>query len=178
MWRASVLLDSRVRLEWAAQRAGITSDAGAYEGNKDGVHAKIFYHDGGCSKSGDMVFVPDMQKKNGPRKLVFKFPATSPIKAVEHRSAPFLNFRSLMQLGSDVRLTAGETSGATVGRDAKLEEKAPAVESDAAAQRSLEFPELTALRPTFPVRNNTPAGFFEWGQGRRNARPWSTRVSS
>lgn len=143
---STILLDSRVHLDWGTSTsAGITSDGGGlYKGDVDGVHAKIFYHDGGCSRSGDMVFDPDMQQKNGPRKLVFVFGENNAgVPSGAYASAPFVNFRQLMQLGSDVNKD-GNTTG---GRDQKIEEKSPG------AERGLEYPATLATRPSYPTTN-------------------------
>lgn len=147
----TVLLDSRVALDWGTTLA-IRSDRdgadGVYTGNVDGVHAKIFYHDSDCSRSGDMVFDPDMQQKNGPRKLVYVFPAGNPagVPAGSYTDAPFINFRQLMILGSDIN-----TLGVVDGRDAKIEEKSPG------ALRGLEYPSPTAVRPDYPMTPNGPS---------------------
>jgi hypothetical protein len=101
-----------------------------------------------------MVFDPDMQQKNGPRKLVFVFGANNAgVPAREYRDAPFINFRQLMQLGSDVNQD-GSTTG---GRDQKIEEKSPG------AIRGLEYPATVALRPDYPVTANGPAPMFRVG---------------
>ena len=151
---STALLDSRAELNWGTSHAIRNDEAGAYRGGSaDGVHAKIFYHDGGCSRSGDMVFDVDMGKKNGTRRLVFLFPETSPIGHKEQRSAPFVNFRQLMQLGSDVN-TDGWLTG---GRDKKIEEKDPG------SLRGREYPDDFATRPNYPETLSGAAPPFRIG---------------
>lgn len=162
----TALLDSRVKLVWTDQTtSGIRSDgSGPFEGGQNGVHGKIFYHDGGCSRSGDMVFDPDMLAGGGPRRLVFRFAVGNPagVAAGDYRSAPFINFRQLMQLGSDVNgdgLRDANNDGIADGMDQKIEEKSPG------AMRGLEFPATVALRPTYPVTINGDAPMFRVGAG-------------
>ena len=68
--------------------------------------------------------------------------------------APFVNFRGIQFLGSDVNKDGTETGG----RDAKIEEKS------AGAPRGLEFPSVSAVRPDYPDYNGTsPAPKFRFG---------------
>lgn len=138
------LRDSRARLTWSG--SFITGDASGdtFEGDQGSVHAKIFYHDGGCSRSGDLVFDADMNGKKDARHLTFYFPARNdaglPSDGVA--AAPFVNFQGLMFLGSDIGEPVESDS-----RDAKVEEKDPG------ADRAQEYPPASAERPGYPTYN-------------------------
>lgn len=134
------LRDSRATLTWSGSIGGDGSDA--FTGDEAGVHAKVFYHDGGCSRSGDLVFDADMNSRKVKRHLTFHFPeqngAGLPSGAVA--AAPFVNFQGLMFLGSDIGVPEVSDS-----RDAKVEEKNPG------APRAAEYPSPSAERPGYPA---------------------------
>lgn len=136
------LRDSRAALEWSGRIGG---DASAvFTGDEAGVHAKIFYHDGNCSRSGDLVFDADMNSRKDKRHLTFHFPEGNDagLPAGGVAAAPFVNFQGLMFLGSDIG-TIGESDS----RDAKVEEKDPG------AARANEYPSPVAERPGYPEYN-------------------------
>ena len=67
--------------------------------------------------------------------------------------APFVNFRGVQFLGSDMKKDGTETGG----RDAKIEE------NSAGAPRGLEFPSVRVLRPDYPNYDGTsPAPKFRF----------------
>jgi hypothetical protein len=140
----TALRDSRASLNW---EGSIRDDGrGAFVGDESGVHAKIFYHDGNCSRSGDLVFDADMNAKGSNRRhLTFHFPADNDLNLPAHATAaPFINFRAIQFLGSDIGVP-----GAIDGRDAKVEEKDPG------APRGWEYPSASAERPDYPTFNGT-----------------------
>ena len=117
------LRDSRADLTWpsiSTREYAVRDDGfGTYEGGTGSVHGKIFYHDSGCSRSGDIVFDPGMNARKNPRHLTVFFPENKlglPTDGV--KAGPFINFTAAMQLGSDV-----DRNGAVNGRDAKMEAK-------------------------------------------------------
>jgi hypothetical protein len=136
------LLDSRVSLTWSG---AITGDGrgNTFVGGQDGVHGKIFYHDQSCSVSGDIVFDADMNAKRIKRHLTIAFPAGNDLGLGTVTTAPFVNFASAMQLGSD----AGQPHSDD-GRDAKMEAKDPL------RPRNVEYPSLTATYPGYELRND------------------------
>jgi hypothetical protein len=143
------LTDSRASLSFAslsslASASGITGDGTSpYIGGSEGVHAKIFYHDAICSRSGDVVFDPDKDRFRPARKLVVYFPANNGIglSSTGVNVGSSITFSALMQLGSDVTWDLTNE----VGRDAKIDAKIPG------APRSLEYPAAIADRPGYPT---------------------------
>lgn len=135
--------DSRAILTWADPgTSGIASDGGSYTGGQQGVQAKVFYYDQNCSRSGDLVFDPDLNSASPARKLVLRFPTNGiglPTGGVTSGAA--MNFPAIMQLGSDVNWDILKPTG----RDARIEAKI------SGGARSLEYPAFTALRPTYPA---------------------------
>jgi hypothetical protein len=146
---STTTLDSRVSLEFASlgtlsSSSGMTNDGGgAYNGDSQGVRAKIFYHDPSCSRSGDLVFSPAQDPYQPARKLVVRFPAgnTLGLPTTDVKIGPYLNFSSIMQMGSDVTWDAL----IPVGRDARIEASAPG------NGHSLEVPQTVVLRPGYPT---------------------------
>lgn len=136
------LLDSRVSLTWSG---AITGDGfgDTFVGDQDGVHAKVFYHDQGCSVSGDIVFDPDMNGRKVKRHLTVAFPAGNDLGLGTESAQPFINVRAAMQLGSDIA-----TADVVDGRDAKMEAKS------ALRPRNLEFPSAVAVYPGYERTGN------------------------
>lgn len=151
------LVDSRVSLAFAslselASSSGITGDGTQpFLGGAKGVHAKVFYHDAICSRSGDVVFDPDKNNYRPARKLTVYFPAGNGLglSTAGVKIGPFMNFAALMQLGSDVTWDLDSP----VGRDAKIDAKYPG------AIRSLEVPATSVERPGYPT-SNVPTSRF------------------
>ncbi len=141
------LLDSRVQLTWGGAIGG-DGLGNTFVGDQDGVHAKIFYHDQGCSVSGDLVFDADMNGHKVKRHVTISFPAGNDLGLGTVETAPFINFQNVMMLGAD----AGGL-GVVDGRDAKMEAKAPG------RDRNLEYPSTSAEYPGYERRQNPAAPF-------------------
>lgn len=138
------LLDSRARLQW--EDLEVRGDGSPYE-RQGSVHVKIFYHDSNCSRSGDLVFDPDGNGGTTPRAMRFHFPPNDAgVPTGEVSAAPAINFRSLMQIGSDLN-----GDGVANARDAKIEAKFGLV------PRSLEVPSNVQYRPDYPAYPTGPA---------------------
>lgn len=118
--------DSRAILTW--DDLAIRSDGGgAYEGDVQGVKARLFYYDINGSRSGDLVFDPDASQSSAPRKLIFVFPTG------QVATGTAFNFWGLMQLGSTTT-------------DSLINVKNPGTLLSAA------FPDLSAVQPDYPTR--------------------------
>jgi hypothetical protein len=147
--------DSRVQMDWSSSSEyAVRNDAyGPYIGGQHGVHAKVFYYDGNCSRSGDLVFDADANSSATVRKLIFHFPANSiglPTTGVASGTA--FNFSGIMQLGSDVNADGS----LTIGKDARIEAKYPGRDI------SLEHPSLSEIQPGYPIRNGAALGPFRF----------------
>lgn len=150
----TALPDSRAILDWSADDAVSGDGSDVFTGDQAGVHAKIFYHDGGCSRSGDIVFDADMNSRRNKRHLTFHFPENRPAEVGQTvTAAPFIAFPRAMQLGSDIG-----SDGAVNGWDANIYEK------NATAPRGMEHPSPAATYPGH-LRMADPTWVFHFPLG-------------
>lgn len=89
-----------------------------YQGGRGSVRAHIFYYASDRSRSGDLVFDPDIERGKNVRKLQITFgaPVAVPAGAVHpapgtYQLGPFINFKAIMQLAAPQSGHEGLTDG-------------------------------------------------------------------